>query len=111
MFQQPYLGIFCVGAVLASDTISLLPSFYVKGEPGKFLNAWGWELLLSGNVIPIAVLLFPGVLATNVEPFWLFPVTVILLFVTRCAFEMGKIGAALAKVKAVSGCPNDPGKN
>ena len=100
MFQQPYLGIFCIGAILASDTISLLPSFYVKGELGKFLNATGWAFLLCGNVIPIAVLLLPGVLKTNVEPIWLLPVTVILLFVTRCAFEMGRIATALAKVKA-----------
>jgi hypothetical protein len=59
MFQQPYLGVFCVGAILASDTISLLPSFYVKGELGKFLNATGSAFLLCGNVIPIAFCCFP----------------------------------------------------
>ena len=96
MFQQPYLGIFCVGAVLASNTISLLPSFYVKGKAGKFLNSWGWAFLLFGNVFPLAVFPLPGVLATNWEPIWLLSVFVLLLFVPRCAIEMGRIATALA---------------
>ncbi len=97
MFQQLYLGIFCVGAILASNTITLLPSFYVKGQADKFLNAWGWAFLLFGNVIPLAILPLPGVLATHAKPIWLLPVFAGLVFVPRCASELGKIAAALAR--------------
>lgn len=103
MFQQTYLGIFCVGAILVSNTITLLPSFCSKGKAGSFLNAWGWMFLLFGNVLPLSVLPLPGVLTTNVEPVWLCSVFAILLFVPRCSFELGKIAAALTKDDGLSG--------
>lgn len=110
MFREPYLGIFCIGAILASNTITILPSFYVKGKAGKFLNAWGWAFLLFGNVFALAVLPLPGVLATNFSPSCLWSVFAIVLFVPRCAFELGKIATALAKNEAGSGCPKGPGE-
>lgn len=95
MFDHAWQALSCWAVLFLANAATLHPFFYHDRKTCGLPTSFGWAILLIGNTAPLTAVFYAVARSNRTdEGFWL-AIGFGLIFLIRCASELGKIPAAI----------------